>query len=65
MNTSNTFTCEKCNKNNTFSDYLSLEKHKWEFHPIGDIEVYWSDLKKSGKLYSGRYTLAFQDNPYY
>lgn len=65
MNATKPIVCDKCKTNITFNDYLSFEKHRWEFHPINEFEIHWSNLKKSGKLYSSQYTMAYQDNPYY
>lgn len=63
------FICEKCklegNIKNFFNDQMSFDMHKWEYHPNGSIEIYWSELKKNGKLYNGNYTLGYQNDPYY
>jgi hypothetical protein len=55
--------CKECNI--LLKDVRSLELHRWEYHPKNEMESYWSQLKKSGKLYSGHYTLGYQDDPYY
>ena len=55
--------CVKCNL--TFNDTMAYNKHQWKEHPANDIEKYWSDLYKSGALFSGKYTMAYMDDPYY
>ena len=55
--------CNKCKLK--MNDTTALNKHNWSEHPTNSYEKTWSDLYKSGKLFSGNYTLAYQDDPYY
>ena len=46
-------------------DIMACNKHKWSEHPSNEYEKIWSKLYKSGKLFTDKYTMAYQDDPYY
>ena len=46
--------CNKCKLK--MNDTMALNKHNWSEHPTNSYEKTWSDLYKSGKLFSGNYT---------
>lgn len=58
-----TYFCKECKIN--FNDKLSQDKHNWLKHPSNFYEKSWSDLYKSGQLFSGKYSIGYQDDPYY
>jgi hypothetical protein len=58
-----TYFCKDCMEK--FNDKLSQDKHNWLKHPSNPYEKSWSDLYKSGKLFTERYSMAYQDDPFH
>jgi len=56
------YKCDTCNY--LVNDAMSLQKHRWLKHPSNEYEKKWSDLYYSGELFSGKYTMSYQDDPY-
>ncbi len=57
------YTCTVCKSIST--DIMAHNHHTWLYHPSNEYEKVWSDLYKSGKLFTSKYTMAYQDDPYY
>jgi len=57
------YICDEC-KNISY-DIMASNKHKWLEHPSNEYEKIWSNLYKSGKLCTDKYTMGYQDDPYY
>ena len=50
--------CNKCFLE--FNDYTSLEKHKWEKHPVDKYQYFHSNIRDWSN-----YSLSYRDDPYY
>lgn len=57
------FMCINCKA--TYTSMLLLNIHRWSHHPSNEIEEHWSKLYHSGELFSGKYTMGYQYDPYY